>query len=366
VTPAQPSGTQPSGEAGGLDRATAVEAIDHLLDVGRYDDARGRAAALLGQHPDDGHVLCLLARALLGVGDAAGALQVAQRSVAVGPDDEWAHRLVSVAFDRLGRPQLARDAARRATALAPNLWQGWVQLADTAQDVAWGEQEAVHAATQAIRLAPQEASPHIAYGRIFMRSNPAHARFAFEEALRRDPGNAAARNNLAVLDLRTSKFRRAGEGLIRAAAADPRNTVAQHNLRLAVYAIVGRACLAVVVFTLVLARPLLLLGDATGRLPVPFAIIWIVGEAVGLSFLAWWLRRLTPPLRRHLWYLIGRDPMLRVLVASLAVVGLLGTVGVLTWGPLGLASRVLTVLVVVAVRVLTGVASRRLRRGRAG
>jgi tetratricopeptide (TPR) repeat protein len=349
-----------SGEVTGLDHAAAVAAIQNLLDVHRFADARARAAALLREQPDDPQVLCLLAQALLGVGDHASALQAAQRAIAASPEEEWGHRLASSAYAELARPRLARDAARRATALAPHLWEAWVQLAAAAHVVAWPAHEARHAATEALRLAPHEAEPHVAYGTTVMRGDPARARSAFEEALRLDPGNTAALNNLAVLDFRTVKLRRAGEGLVRAAAADPRDTVAQYNLRVTVQAVIARTCVAVTAVAIVLAKPLFFLGKAADRIPTPFTIIWIVAEALALGFLAWWLRRLTPTLRRHLWYLVSRHAMLRVLVAGLVVVGVLSTVGVVTSGPVALTTRILTLLVVIAVRVLTGISARRL------
>ncbi|OHV58951.1 tetratricopeptide repeat protein [Pseudofrankia sp. BMG5.36] len=349
-----------SGEATGLDRAAAVGAIENLLDVRRFADARARAAALLGEQPDDPRVLCLLAQTLLGLGEHASALQTAQRAIAVSPEEEWGHRLASLAYEKLGQYWFARDAAQRATILAPHRWQAWIQLADTAHALA-SEHQALHAATEALRLAPHKSAPHVVYGRLLMERDPIRARSAFEEALRVEPGDAAARNNLAVLDLRTNNLRQAGEGLIRAAAANPQDTVAQHNLRVTVHAIVSRTCLAVFVFTILVARSLTIVGEAMGRVQLPFAIIWIVTEALALGYLTWWLRQLTAPLRRHLWYLVSRDAILSVVVAGLAVVGILGTVGVVTSGPVGLTTRALALLVVIAVRILTAISVRRLR-----
>ncbi|MBL7501447.1 tetratricopeptide repeat protein [Frankia sp. CNm7] len=352
----------PSGEATGLDRAGAVEAIQNLLDVRRFADARTRAVALLGEQPDDPQALGLLAQALLGLGEHASALQAAQQVIAASPEDEWGYRLASLAHEGLGQFWYARDAAQRATALAPHFWPAWIQLADTARALSPYGPEAHQAAAEALRLAPHEAAVQVTYGVTLMHRDIGAARSAFEEALRLDPGNAAARNNLAVLDLRANKFRQAGEGLIRAAAADPRDTVAQDNLRAAVHTAVGWACVAVFVFIALLAKPLLLQHHVTGQLPILYAIIWIVTETLALGVLAWWLLQLSPRLRRHLWYLVTRDATLSVLVLSVVAVGVLGTVGLTTAGTLGLTTRILTLVVAIAARILTEISARRLQR----
>lgn len=352
----------PSGDAAGASRDTAVEAIRHLLDVRRFPEARTRASALVAERPADREALCLLAQALLGEGYPSGAMNAAQQAIAADPEHEWGYRLASIAHQKLGQRRHARDAAYRATSLAPHAWQGWVQLADASRGLPGLEAEALHAAGEARRLAPHEPAVHVNYGVAVMRSDPAGARTAFEEALRLDPMNYAAQNNLAVVDLRRRRLRRAGEGLIRAAAADPRDTLAQHNLRVAAHRILWRVYLVVGLATFALA---LANGDE-GRSPVPtpLAAGWLGVEVLALSLLAWWLRRLTPPLRRHLWRLVTRDPVLRIFAAALAAMAVLGTLGIVVPGPAGFNLRVLAFLVLIAARLLSLISAFQLRGDR--
>lgn len=103
-------------------------------------------------------------------------------------------------------------------------------------------------------------------------------------------------------------------------------------------------------------------GDEGNRpVPTPLVIGWIAAEVLTLGFLAWWLRRLTSPLRRHLWYVVTRDPVLRIFAASFTALAVLGTVGLLAPGRAGFNARVLALLVLLAARILSLISVARLR-----
>jgi hypothetical protein len=102
------------------------------------------------------------------------------------------------------------------------------------------------------------------------------------------------------------------------------------------------------------------------RVPILFLVGWVGTEALGLGFLAWWLRRLTRPLRRHLRYVVSRDWVFRIMAAGLAAVVILSTVGMATPGDVGRVTRSLAVAVGLAARLLVFVSARRLRRAPTG
>jgi serine/threonine-protein kinase len=139
------------------DRGRTREAVDVFRDVERLQ-------------PDEGvHPVCL-GRALDSLGDAPEARAAFERAVAVykpmiaaGKADGAAHHHLAMALDGLGRYN-----------------------------------EAVAAATEAIRLSPHLAEAHSSLGVMLAHSGqPEKAKGAYREALRIDPNLLTARSNLA-------------------------------------------------------------------------------------------------------------------------------------------------------------------------
>ena len=101
-----------------------------LLEAGRAPDALGLLSTVLASAPDDAEALRLMAQALLMQDMPHQALAAALRAVALDPDSEWSHRLVSVASEEVGALDQAVLAAHEAVRLAP-----WA--ADTRQRLAY-------------------------------------------------------------------------------------------------------------------------------------------------------------------------------------------------------------------------------------
>jgi tetratricopeptide (TPR) repeat protein len=94
--------------------------------------------------------------------------------------------------------------------------------------------DAFRAAVHAQRLAPQEPEVHNSRGRVFQAiSDPAAARRSYQEALRLDPQNPTARNNLAIVELRQGRTTLAGERLGEVLADRPTEALYQDNARTA-------------------------------------------------------------------------------------------------------------------------------------
>jgi tetratricopeptide (TPR) repeat protein len=133
------------------------------------------------------------------VGWVDEAIGLAARAVATDPHNAANHLALSRAWAQSSRPgalhqQLA--AAREAVLLDPNSPDAQVQIG--------------------VALAAG--------------ADVAAAREAYLMALRLDPGNSAALNNLAVLDLQSGAPGAAARNLAAALAADPHGTVARRNL----------------------------------------------------------------------------------------------------------------------------------------
>jgi tetratricopeptide (TPR) repeat protein len=215
---------------GDLQRARA------LLDVGRFDQARAALGQYLAGSPQSVEALCLLARSHQLARNYQDMLDAAEQAVAAAPGSEWAHRLRSIALGKLRLPLQALTAARRAVELAPYAWQPYVIMVDAllATGGADARRDAFQAAVHAQRLAPQEPEVHNSRGRVFQAiSDPGSARRSYQEALRLDPQNPTARNNLAIVELRQGRTTLAGERLGEVLADRPTEALYQDNARTA-------------------------------------------------------------------------------------------------------------------------------------
>lgn len=215
---------------------TDLQRARALLDVGRHDQARTALGQYLASSPQSVEALCLLARSHQLDRDYHEMLRAADRAVAAAPDSEWAHRLRSIALGKLRLPVEALLAARHAVELAPHAWQPYVIMVDAllATGGANARRQAFDAAAHAQRLAPHEPEVHNSRGRVFQAiSDPAAARRSYQEALRLDPQNPTARNNLAIVELRQGRTTLAGERLGEVLADRPTETLYQDNARTA-------------------------------------------------------------------------------------------------------------------------------------
>jgi tetratricopeptide (TPR) repeat protein len=180
------------------ERKRAAALCDHL----RFAEARVLLHKTVATDPQDAYAWCLLARAELGLGDSNATLQAAGRAASLAPAEEWPYRLASIALGRLGHHAEAITAAREAVRLAPESWQPYARLArELAHDKA-GLLEALGAAGYAAVLAPDEAEPHVTVGVVEAAAGQqVEAEAAFRRALAIQPDHSVALNELARLQL---------------------------------------------------------------------------------------------------------------------------------------------------------------------
>jgi Flp pilus assembly protein TadD len=281
-----------------------------LIDLHRAGEAVDLLHRVVAAAPESQRAWCELARAELSRGCPDAAVRAVDRALALGPQEEWPHRLASIALGRLGSPEEALRAARAAVRLAPYTWQGQVRLAEALDRHPWAgwpgqpmREEAWRAACQAVELAPLEPDPHSTVGHLLLRgAEPGRAESAFREALRLDPTNARALNGLGLANLRRGRLITAAADFGAAAAADPHEDVARRNISAAAwnatqYLLVGLLAdlLIVVVSTDTLRSPV------AGRIGAVTAAAWLVGPGV----VAW--RRVPRRMRGYLVRLPRQD-----------------------------------------------------------
>ncbi|MEZ0580593.1 tetratricopeptide repeat protein [Nocardioides sp. MH1] len=282
--------------------AASLARVRHLIEVDRFAEARSELEAAIARDPDAAELHGLLARALLGLGDAPGALRAASRLVQLDPDDDWGHRLCSVALKQTGRPHEALAAAGEAVRLSPSSWQTHLQYANAALDVYGRLLDALSAAQRAVELAPNEPNAHHVLGLVHaQRREDELARAAYLRTLQLAPDHAAARNNLAVLDggLRLGRQTR---GFLAALRADPQSQVVQQNLEIFLPTLFLRIWLAFGA-GLVVALLVTIHGDSPDESdpgPASYAILALLLLGCG-GYVASLVRHLPSRVLRELW-----------------------------------------------------------------
>jgi len=274
--------TQQRPASGQPDPAAAFQRADMLVELRRPEEAVALLRAALADHPGRSDLWGQLAMALLAADRPSEAYAAAQRRLELAPHNEWGYRLASLALTGLGRRRLA-----------PHEWRAHARLARALADEG-RLREAWDAGVRAVELAPDEPEAHMAIGAVAMalRGWPM-AEQAYRHVLALEPGNAAARNNLALVTLHRGEVAGAASGFADAVATDPRVEVARRNLEVAVRVAIARLLrwqlLAAIVSYLELASTAL----------VPAAAALAAGALVGLALVARLRWRALPASVRH-------------------------------------------------------------------
>jgi tetratricopeptide (TPR) repeat protein len=276
-----------------------------MIDLGRFGDAVRVLTTVVAATPDSARAWCLLARAQLGGGNEAGAVQAAHRASELDPADDWPYRLASTALIGLGRADDAVAAAVRARNLAPHFWRSHVCLAQAA--VAAGQLDlAGRARAAALAIAPGEPDVHVTAGKVALGAGDLdQARASQQAALAIDPANVGALNELGLISLRGRDAPAAAGYFLRAVRSAPGTGVFGQNAEVAL----ARVALSVLAWATLLAA----LAACTATLALagwaPFAIVaGLLGTAVA-GRMGGQLCRVPGPFRRRLppllWTMAG-------------------------------------------------------------
>jgi tetratricopeptide (TPR) repeat protein len=268
-----------------------------LVDLQRWPAATRLLRGVVAEQPESAEAWCLLALSYGGAKRQREALAAAQRAVSCGPDDEWAHRVLSSRLHGLGRHPEAIAAARRAVTLAPGEWRAYIAYAQALVGSPTPENLGAARASvdRALQIAPQEATVHLVDGNVadasgdFQRSQQ-----AWRTALALDPTNSGALHNTALDDMQRGRSDAAIRGFAGAAALDPDDDGHPEHVGLAVDSVLWRLGRR---YALIAVVYLAVLGPQT---PI-YGWRWQVTTAAlaAMAVIAWrTLRRLPPAIRR--------------------------------------------------------------------
>lgn len=331
-----------------LDRAEA------LLDLGRYADAERMIRSHLAGNAESAHALRMLTSVLLHQDRDREAVDAGRRAVAVDPEDARGHVLLASGLAAIDEQNEAVHVAREATRLAPYDWSTHYTLGLALRSGRRPRsRQALACANEAIRLAPHQTHAHNLAGLCLddLKQVKESDR-AFREALRLDPANAIALNNLAGNAIDGGRLADASKMLTSALSIDAQRQMLHQNYDILLLRLIRRLYLALAALGAVLVVMVL------AETPYPFRVSVVV---LLLGCYAAATRRVVRHLPRgsHLW---ARGLIRRVDFAQRAlVVGfVLLSVGVVVTGvaprsiAVGSAIAMLTVLRMVGIAALIG------------
>jgi Flp pilus assembly protein TadD len=297
---------------------------DNLIDLGRNAEAEALLRTFLVGDPENARALRLLTQSLLGTSQTEQCRAAARSAVAADPESEHAHRLLAIASSEAGLARDAERAAREATRLAPNTWQTHYTLGSILQKSGWTSKgAALESALRARELAPNFSGTSNLVGMCYAAmGQPDAAAAAYTEAIRIDPNDAMAMNNLAAIQLRRGRLSSASQLLSSGLSASPQKSVLHRNYDLVLLNLMRRLYMALYLVFLV---QLVMAGDAGGSSrPSPYPARLGVGLAlVALCGLAAWRVTRNLPRGAHLWArgLFGRvERPHRILIIRFALV----------------------------------------------
>jgi tetratricopeptide (TPR) repeat protein len=208
---------------------------DLLLAAGRYGEALRKAHELMAQMPAEALPFVVAARAEMGLQRLPQARAAVDTAIGLDPSLAVAHRvralvLISQSRKARDRSPIAVDAAREAVRLAPDAPVGYWILAD-ALLVAGKIAEAVPVMDYAVELAPDESEAWRFRSRVArIARDHLVAEADCREALRLDPENAAAVNELGVVMKARGRSSMSLQQFSGALALDPTSLSARRNL----------------------------------------------------------------------------------------------------------------------------------------
>ncbi|MFG2769095.1 tetratricopeptide repeat protein [Streptomyces sp. NPDC048350] len=308
----------------------ALDRADALFDVGRYEQAAALAAQHLATDPQDASALVLLARCQHRLSREQEAFDSIEAALLAEPDSLPAWLMRTHVLLALKRYEEAERSARYAVELAPQYWGSHYALATVLDRSVRVERrrEGYEAARAAVALAPEESDAHFLVGLTAQRTgNHRVARQAYETALRLNPENSEAHNNLSLLHLRRRWLRpgawtKAAEGFVESAALDMNDRQARYNLETMAWGTAAGARWVALLgfFAAGLGGAPLRNGGSGADALVPYLIGTVVLVGGWACWAVWMARRIPQRLRRPL-LLVARN--CRPVLAMAISVGLL-------------------------------------------
>lgn len=226
----------------------------HLAELGRFHEAEVLIRSHLSEDPGSGAALLMLVEVLIDQDRHQEAVAAGERAVQADPEEEQAHRMLSIALAGVSRYNDAVASAREAVRLAPYLWQTHYTLG---MALRLGRRprtrDALACANEAVRLAPHASHTHNLAGLCLddLRLGD-EAIKAYREALRMDPENATAMNNLAASQLEGGRLADASRMLTSGLSTAPQESMLHRNYDFLLLRLVWRLYIALIALGLIL------------------------------------------------------------------------------------------------------------------
>lgn len=215
---------------------------EHLTEIERWREAVPLLSKALAANPHNARVCCLLSMCHYKLKDFQKALEFAERAIVAEPEQEWGHRLRSVALTATGKKAEALKSAEEAVRLEP-------EEPDALQHLVYAylnngkKSEALEIAVKTRELYPETEMSFFMLGNVYLKNGSYdEAERYFREALRINPNSPDSRNNLGVALLRrnnssdTSILKTSDEAeihrhFVEAVKLEPNHETAAENLR---------------------------------------------------------------------------------------------------------------------------------------
>lgn len=232
-------------------QAELASAIAWEIRAEVNDEERSRLAAKprIAVQAMDEYLLGRYHLAHLNESDLAAAITRFENALKLQPDFAAAEAGLSAAWVERGiwgkfpfreAEALARDRARRAIAIDPNLPEGHVALAQVLQNYDWDWAGAERELRQAVRLDPNSVEAHAWFGQLYqILGRFPEAIASSRRAVELDPQSAVRRSALGRILFRARRYDEATDQLQKAIEMDPRSGGAYSRLA-ELYAQIGR------------------------------------------------------------------------------------------------------------------------------
>lgn len=311
--------------------SAALDRLDLLLEVRRFDHALRECHRLLAQQPEEPDLWVRVMLAQAGLKQHAQALEAAQRVATLAPHSAIGHIGATEALMGLGRIDEAIDEAQRAVTLEPANMYAHVCLAESASFRKRHERMALAAANRAVSLGPNDADAHASLGAVAMRLGRGDvADTALRRALELDPTSHDVQHNLGVLRVTRGELVEGAHDLARSAAQNPNSSRSALGLQFVTLRWLQRTHIGMWVIWYVAQRTSIALA---GFEPETY---WIVRGIIlfGLVVFLWWTRRTVVRvgghLRRVVWTVMRRSRTTMVWFLAVAA-GALGLLWAMLW-----------------------------------
>jgi tetratricopeptide (TPR) repeat protein len=208
----------------------ALSRARHLVELQRWQEAIEAVGPAIAAPGTAAEAHCVRAQCEIGLGQPRRAAKAARDALALDPYNEWAQRLLSVAYLQTGRKQDARAAAREALRLSPGSVHGYhvLALSELALKQLKGARDAAEAA---VASDPHEPLAHETLGIVrTVQRDWAGAEAAYREGLRLAPQDADMAIGLAEALRRQGRRDEAAEIYLAAGRSDPTNRRVREGL----------------------------------------------------------------------------------------------------------------------------------------